>query len=55
MVNFGELLGSQVTVTASGSYRAADEEQQRCPKLVLASIQGGALNAWGLQIPLPIR
>jgi hypothetical protein len=54
VVNFGELLGPAVTVTASGSYRPADETQ-RCPKLVLASIERGALNAWGLRIPLPIR
>lgn len=54
VTNFGQLLGSVVTVTASGSYRAADEQQQ-CPKRVLASIERGALTAWGLTIPLPIR
>lgn len=54
VVNYGELLGSSVFATASGSYQAADEERL-CPKLVRASIERGALSVWGLEIPLPIR
>jgi hypothetical protein len=54
LVNFGELLGGRVSVTARGSYSAADE-RARCPKLVRASIEGGALRAGSLEVPLPIR
>lgn len=75
VVNRGELLGTAVAVTASGSYEPVQGEASsgggggpaggggwsrraasgRCPALVRASIEGGALEAWGARLPLPIR
>ncbi|KAA6424660.1 MAG: hypothetical protein FRX49_05327, partial [Trebouxia sp. A1-2] len=53
VLNKGELLGSQVTVTAQGTYEPQDSNTT-LPKLVKANISGGQITAWGRQIPLPI-
>lgn len=53
VLNKGELLGSQVVVTAQGSYEPQDSHTN-LPKLVKANITGGQIQAWGRTIPLPI-
>ena len=54
VINRGQLLGAQLSVSAAGSYEPADAAT-RCPKLVRASIEGGCLQAWGRELKLPIR
>lgn len=53
VLNKGELLGSQVTVTAQGTYEPQDSNTN-LPKVVKANISGGQITAWGRKIPLPI-
>ncbi|KAL3134719.1 hypothetical protein ABBQ32_007722 [Trebouxia sp. C0010 RCD-2024] len=53
VLNKGELLGSHVVITASGTYEPQDTATN-LPKLVKANISGGHVVAWGRRIPLPI-
>ncbi|KAL4451569.1 hypothetical protein ABPG75_007231 [Micractinium tetrahymenae] len=51
----GETGGSSSSGSSGGGSGSAARTAGRCPVLVRASIEGGALEAWGARLPLPIR
>lgn len=53
VLNKGELLSSQVRVTAQGTYEPQGDNKS-LPKLVKANISRGQIEAWGRKVPLPI-
>jgi hypothetical protein len=54
-LNFGEIAGPAVTVSAAGTYSPTDPKDNALPKEVDVEITGGEVRAWGGTVPLPIR